>query len=158
MSSVAHFCCAALLRVVACQANLVGGCRDDTVSVLGVIQGRWGASFSHARDGGLGRDRVRTAGAINCYGESNTGTGLAAAAKSCEGKSSSGIGLDATYSADSCIGITSTAAHPALHVLGTANVCAGQNPAGVAIQAATGIGCSTFGGSTSIANKFLGTL
>jgi hypothetical protein len=68
--------------------------------------------------------------------------------------------LDIVVTASECFGITSNATGVALKVLGTANVCGGQNKAnGTAIQAAIGIGCTTYGGTNSIppANKFLGT-
>jgi hypothetical protein len=100
--------------------------------------------------------------AHNCYGVANTsGTGLQAnVATSCEGQSASGIGLNCVFTASECYGITTNAGAVALKVLGTANVCSGQNNGGgIAIQAAIGIGCTTFGGTTSIppAQKFLGT-
>jgi len=99
--------------------------------------------------------------ATGCNGQSTTGTGLQAnIAHACQGQSKSGIGLDCVITASECYGSTTNAGAVALKVVGTANVCGGQNSGGgIALQAAIGIGCTTFGGTTSIppANKYFGT-
>jgi len=99
----------------------------------------------------------------NCWGKSTNGIGLRAdyAAMNCKGVSTNGNGLEADISATNCYGETSNAAAVGLKVVGTANTCGGKAPngGGITIQAAIGIGCTTYGGTTSIpaANKFLGT-
>lgn len=126
----------------------------------------------------LNGDGISGFNIMNCFGESQTGSGIAAfrsalnstgisasgtgletdMAKNSHGSSNSGMGIDAVYLVDNCVAINNTASLPALKVIGTANICSAANQAGgVAIDATVGIGCTTFGGSSEVDVKFLGT-